>query len=290
MRRVDPAVEAPAEVVDDGMRVADTEPGVELHAAVGHAVTVGVLEEPDVGRGRGDDAVAVEHEAGDELELVGEHLLAVHHAVTVGVGENGDAILGLALGAGAAQVTAVLPRLGVGHAAAVGILGGFGDPQAAALVPVHVHDLVHQRLGGDEGQVELGVDLDLGGGLGRMRRTVGRITEGVAQFLGAAKLVDVGALTGPGDAAEEDGAVVGAVEVLVEVAGNGDERTVGLRGALEAAFVGPHLRLDVVDIDALAEGDGLGGAGLGLAVAAAAGVDRLGRVGGGEDARLGQEI
>ena len=36
------------------------------------------------------------HEAGDELELVGEDVLLVHDAVAVGVREDGDGVLGIA--------------------------------------------------------------------------------------------------------------------------------------------------------------------------------------------------
>ena len=45
--------------------------------------------------------------------------------------------VGFAVGAGAAQVAAVLPRLDVGRAAAVGIFRRLRDPEAAALVPAH---------------------------------------------------------------------------------------------------------------------------------------------------------
>ena len=58
VRGVDPAVETPAQVVDDGVRVEGAEARVELRALVGDLVAVGVLEIPDVGRRRRDDAVA----------------------------------------------------------------------------------------------------------------------------------------------------------------------------------------------------------------------------------------
>ena len=44
----------------------------------------------------GDDAGLVEDEAGDELELVGEDVLAIHHPVAVGVGQDRDGVLGIA--------------------------------------------------------------------------------------------------------------------------------------------------------------------------------------------------
>ena len=59
VRGVDPTIVAPAEIVNDGVGVVDAEAGVELGAFVGDAVVIGVFEIPDVGRGGGDDAVAV---------------------------------------------------------------------------------------------------------------------------------------------------------------------------------------------------------------------------------------
>jgi len=56
---VDPTIVAPAEIINDGVGVVDAEAGVELGAFVGDAVVIGVFEIPDVGRGGGDDAVAV---------------------------------------------------------------------------------------------------------------------------------------------------------------------------------------------------------------------------------------
>ena len=280
---VDPAVEAPAQIVDHGVRVANTEARVELRALVGDVVAVGVLEEPDIGGGGGDHAAFVEDETRDELEPVGEDVSLVHDAVAVGVGEDRDAVLRLALHLERIERTAFLPHVGVGLAAAVGIFGRLADPEAAPLVPVEVHDLVDQRLGGDEGEFELGVELDLGGGF----RWMGRATFGVAQrvtgFVAAAEDVDVGALAGPGDAAEQERAVVGAVEIFVAVAGQRHEGAIRFGCAGDGALVGPHLRLDVVNVHALALRDGFRGAGLRLLVAAAAGVVGFRRVGGGED-------
>ena len=186
---------------------------------------------------------------------------------------------------------------GVGLAAAVGVLGSFADPEAAFFVPVDIHHFIDEGLGGDEGEIEFGVDLDFGGGFrGRGGAPFG-ITEGVAEFGREAELVHVFAVAGPSDAAQENGAVVGSVEVEVEVARDGNEGAVGSRlagarryGESEGAFVGPELGLDVVDIDGLFCGDGFGGAGLRLAVATAAGVDGFWGVGGGEDVGLGEEI
>ena len=56
VRGVDPAVEPPAKIVDDGVRVGRAEAGIELRALVGDLVAVRVLEIPDVRRRRRDDA------------------------------------------------------------------------------------------------------------------------------------------------------------------------------------------------------------------------------------------
>ena len=69
---VDPAVEPPAEVARDRVGVAEAEAAEEDLALVGCAVAVGVAEEEDLGRLHDDEAVLVEDEAGDEVELVVE--------------------------------------------------------------------------------------------------------------------------------------------------------------------------------------------------------------------------
>jgi hypothetical protein len=107
----------------------------------------------------------VEHEPGDELQLVGEDFLAVHHAVAIGVREDGNRVLRIAV-LPPAERPALLPRFGVRHLAAVGILRCFGNPEAPALVPVDVHRLGNERLRGDERQLELRVHLDLLRGFG----------------------------------------------------------------------------------------------------------------------------
>ena len=78
MRGVNPAVPAPARIVDDRVRVADAEAGVELLDLVRLAVAVRVAQPENVRRLRDDHAVLVEDEAGDELEPFVENLLLVH--------------------------------------------------------------------------------------------------------------------------------------------------------------------------------------------------------------------
>ena len=211
----------------------------------------------------------VEHEPGDELELVGEDVLAIHHAVAVGVGQDRDGVLGIARLRERLERAGVPRRCRVRHASAVGILGRFRHPQPALLVPIDVHRLGDERLGGDERQVELGVHLDLRGGLRRRGRAAFGVAQRVAELVLLHQLVDVGALAGPRDAAQQDRAVVGAVEVLVEVSGDRDEGAIRRAAAVDGLLVGPHLRLDVVDADLLAAARQLVGAALEVGVARA---------------------
>ena len=113
MRGINPAIEAPAHVVDDGVRVAIAEVGVELGAFVGFVIAVRVLEEPHIGRCADDDAVFIKHAAGGELDLIGKDGFFVHDAVAVRVGEDGDAIERFAVVVAGLVGTAVLPRVHV---------------------------------------------------------------------------------------------------------------------------------------------------------------------------------
>ena len=142
MGGVDPAIESPTEVIDDGMGVAGAEAGIEFGAFVGGVVAIGVFEEPDIRRGGNDDSVFVKYEAGSEFEFVGEDMLFVHQAVAIGVRKDADAVEGVAVVVSGFDGAAVLPDIGVGFAEAVGILGGFDNPHASFLVPVEVHRLV----------------------------------------------------------------------------------------------------------------------------------------------------
>src|SRR5204862_439602 len=123
---------------------------------------------------------------------------------------------GFALRLRAAQRAAVFPCSRVGRAAAVGVFRRLADPEPAALIPIEIHDLVDKRLGRDEVDRELGMDLDFSRSFRGSGRSALGITERIAEFAGDAELVDIFPLSSPGDAAEEDGAIVGTVEVFVE--------------------------------------------------------------------------
>ena len=252
MRGVDPAVETPAKVVDDGVRVERTKARVQPGSLVGNLVAVGVLEIPDIRRRRRDDAGLVEDKTGHELELVGEHVLPIHQAIAIRVRQNRDGVLGIACLTGRPERPRIPPWRHVQHAPAVRILRGLRDPQPALLVPVDVHRLGDERLGGHERQIELRMNFDLCRSLAGRGRPAFRVAQRVPEFILLHELVNVRALACPGDPAEQDRAVVRAIEVLVQVAGNRHERSIGHATAIDGSLVGPHLRLDIVDADFLA--------------------------------------
>ena len=279
VRRINPSVVTPADVVDDRVRVADAEAGVKLLDLVRLAVAVRVAQTQDVRRLGNDHAVLVEHEAGDEFEAFVENFLLVHAPVAIRVGENGDAINGRTLRVRRTDAEAgILPRrtlhLGFGLTAAVRIFRRLGDPQAAIRSPLDVHHLVDERLGGHEGDVEIGVNIELGCGFLRRGRAALGITQR-GQFFLRAKLIHIRALPRPGDAAQHHGFDVRQVKGLVVVPEQGDERAMILR------LVGPHLRLHVIDRGLPARPD-VG------AVERVIGPGR--RVAGGEDARLRHHV
>ena len=181
----------------------------------------------------------------------------------------------------------VLPQIGVGHAAAVRILRRLRNPEPALVIPVDVHRLVDQRLGGDEGEVELRMDLDLRGGLRRCGRAALDVAQRVTLLVRRQELVDVGPLAGPRDTAQQQRAVVRTVEVLVEVSGDRDEAAVRRLAAFDRALVGPDLRLDVVHADPLAAAGELVGAALRPGVAGAGGLRRVRR---GQHMDVGHQI
>ena len=102
----------------------------------------------------------------------------------------------------------------------------FPRPRAGPFIPVDVHGLVDERLGGDQGEVELRMHFDFRRGLGRRGRPALDVAQRVALFVRLQELVDVRPLARPRDAAQQQRAVVGPVEVLVEVTGDRDEAAI----------------------------------------------------------------
>ena len=290
MGGINPAVHAPAHVVDHRVRVTGAEVGVELRALVSDVVAVRVFEQPDVRCRANDDAVLVKDEAGGELEFVCKDLLRIHDAIAVRVGEDGDPVLGFAVIDSRNERSGILPRLNIGLAEPVGILGRFNDPEAAFIVPVDVHGVVDQRLTGDQRDVELRVDFEVLWQILWARDTAFDVAEGVAEFVRLAEFVDTITLSGPGDASEDHRADAVVGEIRVPVTGNMDKGAVAFAAAFDGVFIGPDLRLDVVNVDALLLGDVLGGALLSFLVALAAGIDGLRCVGCRENVGLGQDV
>ena len=301
MSGVHPSVQTPAHVVDDSMGVAIAEIGVEPGAFVGLVVAIGVLKEPDVRRRADNDPALVKHAAGGELDLVGKNGFLVHDAVTIGVAENGDAIERIALILSRLDAAAVLPGIHIGLAQAIRILRCLNDPQATFCIPVNVHGLVDQRLRGDEREVELRMHFEMLRQFLSTRHAAFHIAERITQLVGLAEFVHVLTLSGPGDAAQDGGADAVVAEVFVVMAGDAGEgaisdgsrgrlaRIIRAAGGVHAPLIGPHLRLNVVDVHGPLFGHGFSGALLGLLVAAFD-LGGVGRVSSREDFGLGQEI
>lgn len=109
------------------------------------------------------------------------------------------------------------------------------------------------------------------------------VAQRIAQLARFAELVDVLTLSGPGDAAQDQAADAVVAEVAMVMAGDAGE------GAILLLLIGPHLRLDVVNVHGLLLCHSLGGAGLGLFVAAFE-LRSVRCVSGSEDLGLGQQV
>src|SRR5436309_241290 len=68
------------------------------------------------------------------------------------------------------------------------------------------------------------------------------------EFLGFAKFVDIRALAGPGDASQEDRAIVRRVERIIFMPRQTDQYTVRCNRTCECLFIRPNLRGNDVDI------------------------------------------
>ena len=243
-RRVNPAVVAPAQIVDDRVRVAGAESGVEFRHGVRLAGALRVAEPEDVRRLRDDHAVLVKDHARREFEAFVKDVLFLENAVRVGIAEDRDFV-----GRGAVcdvaafhEAARVFPRVGLWHAATVWILGRLGHPHAALPVPIDIHRLVDERLGRDERHFEIGMHHGFRGRFLRQTRPAIGITQR-GEFLPRAEFVRVFPLRRPRDAAQQDRAEIGSREVHMQMAGDRDERAVAV------FLIHPHLGLDVIDAD-----------------------------------------
>ena len=257
MRRVNPAVIAPAQVIDHRVRITIAEIGVELGDGVGLAVTVGVTQEPHVRCRGGDDAILEEDKTRHALQALEEHLLLRESALPIRRGENRNAVQrgAVVIFSVGRDLVVLLPALhviGRGiHPAAIGILRRLANPHAALRVPVDVHHLVDERLARRQRHLEIRMQFHRRRRLLGARRAALRITQR-GQFGLGRELIDVGPLARPGDAAQQDGAEMRHGEVRVDVSGQVDEGTIRLRPARPGVLIDPHLRLDVIDRDLVA--------------------------------------
>ena len=254
-RSVNPAIHAPAEIANDRMGVEGTPAGVEGFNLVRPTVTIGVPNPQDVWGLSHDHAVFPEHQRGGQFQTVSKEGALVGHAIAVGVFQNGDAIERLArLLAANREGLGVLGSVPIGlevilvHVATSRVLGRLHHPQATLLVPVHRHDLLGHVLVGRQGHIELRMSLEGLERLGSGLRAPGRVLER-SQFLGLTELIGVGALTGPGDAAQQNGPVMGSVERVVLVAGDADKGPVRCLGLGQGLLISPQLGPNIEDID-----------------------------------------
>ena len=119
------------------MRVPCSEVRIEFLATVRDIVAVGVLQKPDVGGAGCDHAILVEHEASDQLQLVGENLLGIHDAVSVFVAKYRNAVGRVAIVLAREKRPRVHPaELAVRLPEAVRIFGRLAYPQPPHLVPI----------------------------------------------------------------------------------------------------------------------------------------------------------
>ena len=130
---VDPVIQSISQVAGARVGIADSPPGEEHLLHVGPAVAVGVFEKERIGRLQDDHAAVEWQQAGGDIQSLGKDRELVGAAVGVGVFADRDPVAALAI-----------PPLGIG------IIRALGDPQPAAMVPVHAERLVDLGLGGKE--------------------------------------------------------------------------------------------------------------------------------------------
>ena len=134
---IEPAVGPPPQAVGERMMIVDDdgEPVEhDLGRAVGDVVPIPVGDEEQPRRAEQPDAPEAVLDAGEHLDLVGEHRATVETAVGVGVLEDQDAI--------AMAEVEPIRRVGIGVV--------LGDPEPAPTVPGHGDRVLHVRLGRED--------------------------------------------------------------------------------------------------------------------------------------------
>ena len=196
------------------MGIEGTEAGVQFLDLVGLAIAVGITNPKDIGGLGNDDAVLVENQGGGEFQAIGKDGLFVHDSIAVGIFQHGDTIIRAAF-----FLTTNGEMFGVTGTpggnfgvisidiAATGILGSLDNPHTTLGVPIHRHDFLGDVFIGGEGDVEFGMKVDVLDGFARRGWAAFGITER-GQFFRRAKLVHIGTLPCPGDAAQKDGPIM----------------------------------------------------------------------------------
>ncbi len=90
--RVNPAVKAPAKIVDDRVGVVGPKPSEQNHLGVRLARAFGIPQPVNVRRLGNNHPVAVKHHARDQIESLVKNRFFVHSAITLGVLQDGDSV------------------------------------------------------------------------------------------------------------------------------------------------------------------------------------------------------
>src|SRR3954468_299588 len=162
MGGVNPTVEPPSKIVNDGMGIVRAQAGVELAHGFGFAIAVGVANQPNVGGRRSNDAIFIKDKAGDQFEPFVEDLFLIGTPIAVCINENRNAVGGgtlLRVGS-SNERSGIFPGLDGRAFAPAGIFRCFGNPETALGVPIDTDWLADERFGRDQANVEVRVNLE----------------------------------------------------------------------------------------------------------------------------------
>ena len=247
---IDPTVGSDDEVIGDEVRISRREATEEDLFLVGLTVTVGIAQPDDVLLGDDDHAVLIDAETRDELEAFMEDDLLVEDAVLLGGNQHADLVLGRSVIITGSEHAALLPGLGVQRTPAIRVLRGFRHPEATTLVPLHGDGLIDEGLGREDADLEAGLHLELGHGIGATTRATRRVAD-VFQVGLRAKFVGQRAFRRPSGGSGDEGPETD----MVQGAGIRTRQEHGR--TVTGGFVDPKLGLDVVDGSAVVRLRGL---------------------------------
>ena len=227
-------------MVGDEVGITGGETAEEDLFLVGLTVTIRIAQPDDVFLGDDDDAILVDTETRDQFEAFVEDDLLVEDAVLLGGNQDADLVAGRAVVISRSQHAAFLPSIGVQRTATVRVLRGFGHPEATTFVPLHGDRLINEGLGREDADLEAGLDLKLGHGIGPTAGTA-RWVAHIFEVGLRAEFIGQRTLSGPSSRAGNEGAEADMVQGASVGPGQEDGRTV------VGGFVDPELGLDVVD-------------------------------------------